>query len=68
MSIDELASTLQEAMSLCDEERVEMGRKGRSWVLDEFTWPQIARKTLEVYEWIIKGCIETEAPECIQFQ
>ncbi len=68
MSIDELESTLQAAMRLSDAKRRAMGRRGRSWVLNEFTWPQIARKTVEVYEWITEGCIETEAPECIQFQ
>jgi glycosyltransferase involved in cell wall biosynthesis len=37
-----------------DEKRKWLGKNGRRRVLNEFTWPKIAEKTLELYEQIIK--------------
>jgi glycosyltransferase involved in cell wall biosynthesis len=37
-----------------DEKRKWLGKNGRKRVLNEFTWPEIAEKTLGLYEQIIK--------------
>jgi glycosyltransferase involved in cell wall biosynthesis len=37
-----------------DEKRKWLGKNGRRRVLNEFTWPKIAEKTLGLYEQIIK--------------
>ncbi len=62
-----LTSVLREAMSLDDQRRREMGETGRAWVLEEFSWPSIARKTAAVYDWILDGRKRDEAPEWLDF-
>ncbi|WP_417273520.1 glycosyltransferase [Celeribacter halophilus] len=49
-----MAEGLKRILSLKDEERKEMGKRGRAWMLKEFTWPNIANTFLEKYEVIIK--------------
>lgn len=65
VDLNSLTLVLEEAMSLSDDERLEMGRKGRIWTEESFTWPQIAKKTVELYEWIINGCHKSESPDCV---
>ena len=62
---DDLARALAEAMSLSDEERVRMGRRGREWMKREFTWPSVARQMRDVYAWVVGGggpppCVMTD--------
>lgn len=67
LSQERLTSILREAMMLDDRRRREMGEAGRTWVLEEFSWPLIARRTVAVYDWILDGCKRDEAPECVDF-
>ncbi len=60
-----LTSILREAMSLDDQQRREMGARGRAWVLDEFSWPAIARRTVAVYDWILNGRNTEDVPSFI---
>ena len=46
IGIEPLATALKAAMSLSDEERREMGARGRKLVEEKYTWPAVA-KTLE---------------------
>lgn len=52
--IDALASTLQTAMSITDEERLAMGRKGRQLIAGKYSWPSIATRMLDFYAVIAK--------------
>jgi len=57
-----LTSVLRETMALGDQRRQEMGARGRAWVLGEFSWPAIARRTVAVYDWILNGRKREETP------
>ena len=63
----QLEEALSQAMSLSDDQRTKMGHRGRSWVLEEFDWPRIAQKTVEVYDWILQGCRRDNAPQSMHF-
>lgn len=52
LSVDNLVSTLTEAMSLSDEERHELGNKGRQCITELFAAPSVAQKTMAVYRWV----------------
>ena len=48
---ESLAATLKEGMALSDEERAQMGRRGREWMRRDFSWSTIAEKMMRLYEW-----------------
>jgi glycosyltransferase involved in cell wall biosynthesis len=50
-----LAAALREAASLSDQQRYEMGQRGRRLVEEKYSWPRIARDLLAVYEWVLNG-------------
>ena len=57
-----LARALQEAMALGDEERRDMGRRGRQLVEQKYSWPGIAAQMCAVYRWMLgqeakPGCL-----------
>jgi glycosyltransferase involved in cell wall biosynthesis len=49
-----LTTGLRELMSMSDDERRRMGRKGRELVAREYTWPRAAQKMLDEYERIVR--------------
>lgn len=51
--VDELAAALTEAVALSDEERQEMGARGREWMAQDFTWPAVGHKTIQFYQGLI---------------
>ncbi len=53
IGVEPLAAALREATSLSDEERREMGQRGRRLVEEKYSWPQIGRNMRSVYEWIL---------------
>ena len=59
---DALAGALIEAMSLSDEERYEMGLRGRLYAR-QFDWSEIARETANVYRWLLNMA---ECPDCVR--
>lgn len=48
-----LEAALREAVSLPDEERRAMGRRGRTMVEERYAWPGVGARMLEVYEWLV---------------
>jgi glycosyltransferase involved in cell wall biosynthesis len=50
---DSLAEAIQEATSLSDIQRQEMGRRGRSFVEKEFSSANFASKMVKAYSWIL---------------
>jgi len=62
IGVEPLISALEEAMSLTDEERCEMGRRGRGLMENKYTWKAAAKKMEEVYKWMING---GDRPECV---
>ena len=59
---DALAGALREAMALTDEERYEMGIRGRQYAR-QFDWGQIAQKTADVYHWLLG---KADRPDCVR--
>lgn len=57
-----LAAALREALARTDEERREMGARGRELVQAKYGWPGMAAKMIEVYRWMIK--LEPR-PDCV---
>jgi glycosyltransferase involved in cell wall biosynthesis len=57
-----LATALQAATALRDEQRLEMGRRGREYVMREFSWDRVATDMCSVYTWILHG---GTPPSCI---
>jgi glycosyltransferase involved in cell wall biosynthesis len=60
---EDLTRGLEELMSMSDDERERMGRKGRDLVACQYTWPMVARKMVEEYEQIIQR--QTKKFPCI---
>lgn len=57
-----LATALREALSRTDEERREMGRRGRKLIEQKYSWSGLAAQMRAVYRWMLG---EGEKPGCI---
>jgi glycosyltransferase involved in cell wall biosynthesis len=53
IGVEPLAAALREATSISDQERHEMGRRGRGLVEEKYSWPQIGRDMVAVYQWVL---------------
>ena len=62
LSEQNLARALEAAMSLPDERRVAMGRRGRLWMAQSFGWPSIAAEMKSLYQWLLGG---GSPPSCV---
>jgi glycosyltransferase involved in cell wall biosynthesis len=49
---DALACALDDAMSMEEDARRQMGIQGREWASAEFAWPSVARRMSRTYEWL----------------
>jgi poly(glycerol-phosphate) alpha-glucosyltransferase len=61
-SLEELKTGLTEMLHMGDNERREMGKKGRDLVMGQYTWEIITDRLIEVYQWM-SG--RTEMPSCV---
>ncbi len=52
IGVEPLAAALKHALGLSDEERGDMGKRGRIYA-QRFGWNDIAKQTVEVYRWIL---------------
>lgn len=50
-----LASALAEAMALSDDQRAEMGQRGRALIEKAYSWRSVAGKHIELYNWLLHG-------------
>jgi glycosyltransferase involved in cell wall biosynthesis len=57
-----LAQALRDAVSRTDEERREMGRRGRRLVEKNYSWPRIAAQMRAVYRWMLG---QGAKPDCV---
>lgn len=53
LSVENLTRALEDMMSRPMDELARMGRNGRSWMQRDFSWDEIARKTLQAYQWLL---------------
>lgn len=52
--VETLAGALREAVSLSDQERADMGERGKKLIEKKYTWGAIGRKMAEAYELILR--------------
>lgn len=55
LTIDNLASTLREAMLMDSNELFEMGQRGSKLINSNFNYRMVAKKNIALYEWIINN-------------
>jgi glycosyltransferase involved in cell wall biosynthesis len=55
IGVEPLVEAIREATSLSDAERISMGWRGRKYVMNEFGWDEVGRKTVSFYDWILRG-------------
>ena len=53
LGVPPLEAALREAIGLTDQQRDEMGARGRHFVEQNFTWNTIAAEMREAYEWVL---------------
>jgi glycogen synthase len=58
-----LREALREAMGLSDQERFTMGKRGRQWVKEDFSWRRAASEMRSVYAWMLNDGLQ---PHCVQ--
>lgn len=61
---DAIAQGLQELAAMSDAQRIQMGRRGRNLVQQNFTWRRVAEQMADVYRWM---CGDGAEPSCVQF-
>lgn len=55
IGVEPLAAALKSAMSLNDDERRDMGERGRRLVEEKYSWPGVAAQMMKGYEAVISG-------------
>lgn len=55
IGVEPLERALKEAISLSDEERLEMGERGRKLVEEKYTWGAVVKKMIEGYKEVLNG-------------
>ena len=55
LGLDPMVALLEEALECSRPNLAQMGERGRNWVEQDYGWPEIARKTVGAYRWIIDG-------------
>lgn len=53
IGVEPLAEALHELASLTDEERSEMGKRGRAWIQRDFSWDGVGAKMKAAYAWLL---------------
>jgi len=54
-SPDEIAVGLNQLTEMSDDDRSEMGNRGRALVRTKFSWPKIGKQMHAVHEWVLGG-------------
>ena len=52
---EEIAAGLRVLREMSDDDRSQMGNRGRALVATRFSWPKIAKQMRAVYEWVLSG-------------
>jgi glycosyltransferase involved in cell wall biosynthesis len=62
VGVGPLVKAIREAISLTDHQRLEMGVRGRKLVQENYSWSEISKKSVAVYNWLLG---QGPKPECI---
>lgn len=55
IGVGPLVDCLENALAQPTDALAVMGRKGRDWMAEEFSWERVGLQMAETYQWIIKG-------------
>ena len=55
-----LSATLAQAMALPDEQRANMGLRGRDWMVRDFAWQGIGKRMSAIYQWMAGRGVPTQ--------
>ncbi|NSW46007.1 MAG: glycosyltransferase [Bacteroidales bacterium] len=58
--VETLSQTIQQAIALSDEERQQMGQRGRKLIEEKYSVEIVASQMIQLYEWILKGGTKPE--------
>lgn len=53
ISTKEIALALSHAVTMSAEDLQRMGEQGKELIASKYTWPQLAQKTILLYEWLL---------------
>lgn len=53
ISTPAIAIALQEAVKMSAEDLQQMGKQGKNLIASKYTWPQLAQKTIRLYDWLL---------------
>jgi len=62
IGIDPLVACFEQALSCFSDTLEQMGRQGRVWMEQDYSWPVIGRKMAQTYQWVLHG---GEKPEWV---
>jgi glycosyltransferase involved in cell wall biosynthesis len=54
-TVEGLAAAIDDALTLRAESRIAMGERGRSWMIEEFSWPKVARGMSDLYANVVSN-------------
>lgn len=54
-TVETLAGTIREALTLPSERLADMGRRGRELAMQQFSWPRSVSRFVALYEWVLGG-------------
>lgn len=54
-SVEQIAETLKQIVSMSQSELLEMGARGREWMCRDFSWDAVGIKMKAAYEWLVSG-------------
>jgi glycosyltransferase involved in cell wall biosynthesis len=63
IGVDPLVACLEQALATTPEHLAEMGRAGRDWMLQEYSWEPIGGQLSAVYHWLLEGGVP---PTCVR--
>jgi glycosyltransferase involved in cell wall biosynthesis len=53
ISTSAIGIALQEAVNMTAEDLQQMGEQGKNLIASKYTWPQLAQKTISLYDWLL---------------
>lgn len=65
LSVDNLTDALHDMMSRPLNQLAAMGHNGREWMRRDFSWDEIAQKTVRAYEWLLNPA-KADQPDFIK--
>ena len=62
IGVNPLVACLEKALTLPDNELMNMGDSGRDWMIRSYSWDHIGQQMAEVYRWLVSG---GSPPACV---